>query len=373
MPDFLNFGNRLRNIFAPKDHPILEGGYNRPIIMDDPRRGGISGNLPRVNWGGYDPEKMKRDALSNNGGMLDDIYSPEHEYSDRYKNVLDQMPTRTEPGMLRRIFGAMAGLGENGMEAQERTKYAPYYRQLGDWQEKMKALQPGMVAERGENVNERMMAQNILLDKSRNRQNDIREEDLERKKKLDDANVKIRQDRAEAYANNLTFKQQHPKHELAEDENGDLYWLDPTNPTATPVKTGLSKMGEIEKINLNQGNALKRIAATGAQSRLTEAQRSGHETEHIEQRGEQARSTKAAPSDTGSTTETTTTVTDAEGKPVGTRKTTAKKIPGTPSKEKLHRMQYKDKNTGKMLTVRVPESKVREAVQHGAQDLGVLP
>jgi hypothetical protein len=372
------------SIYGQNQGPTLESGWPGGPVRMNPSNTGIDDDWSWIRgdrgrnqnpMNDRPPDISQLNMTGEREGNLNQVYSPQHEYSDLYRRGLDEMPQRNKPGMLRKILAITAGVGLGSPEAGDQALYAPYYRQMGDWQERMRALQPGMTAERYENTNERMMNRDILANKERDRQNDIRERDVARREQLDKSNIEIRQQRADAYAQNLEFKQQHPKHELKAVPGGNYVWFNPEDPEEGPIDTGIKTgtMSKVEEINLGQKNALSRIAATGAEARKTENVREGNRQSDIAARGAQARTTKAAASDTGSTTETTVTVTDAEGKPVGTRKTLAKKIPGTPSNEKMHRMQYKDKNTGKMMTIRVPESKVREAVQHGAQDLGVLP
>jgi len=323
--DFLNFGGRLRNAFAPKD-PIREDPYKYrtpPFVgeMYPPRKQQPLFPVPDIRQGhgeALGQENDDSDVLST----IDRIYTPQHDYSDLYRQELDRMPQRQEPGKLRRVFGAMAGLGENGLENQERVKYAPYLRQLGDWETKMKAIAPGMTDERYENTNERMLAHQAVSDL-------LRERDIARRQKLDDANIEVRQQRAKAYADNLTFKQNHPKHDLKAIPGGNYVWFNPEDPSEDPIDTGIKSgtLSKLEEINLAQKNALQRIAAQGGEARKTEEVREGNRQKDITTRGEQSRTTKAAPSDTGTETVTDTEVTerDEQGNPVKARRTTVKK------------------------------------------------
>jgi len=347
MPDLLST-LRLRNIFAPTN-PI--GGNASPRPMDE---------NPRINWdvnGGHgEPMDDGSDVLST----IDRIYNPEHKYSDMYQDQINKMPQRTEPGKLRRVFGFMSGLGQNGPQNQDMVKYGKYYRNLSDWDAKTKAILPGMTAERSENANERMLAGTTVA-------NLLRDRDITRKINTDQANVDIRQQRADAYTNNLKFQQTHPKHQLSAVAGGNYYWFNPEDPSEDPIDTGIKTgtLSKLEEINLNQGNALKRIAAQGAETRKTESVKDANEKENITLRGEESRKTKGSPTDTGSETTTETTVTDAEGKPVGTRKTKTVKKPTVT----YHRMRYTDKS-GKTQFIRVPKDKVKEATGKGAIDLG---
>ena len=366
--DFLNYGGRLRDAFAPKN-PIPP---YRP--MDEiPRPTGIYDNsphpLPKLFETPNIRETYERDALgrSQNDDILsayERLYTPQHQYSDLYQKAIEEMPQREEPGKLRRVFGFMAGLGQGGPEAQERVKYAPYYRKIGDWNERIKALQPGMTAERAENVNERMLLQSAFS-------NLLRDKEIERKADLDRENTRIKDERAQAYAANLKFKQDNPDWDFVAIPGGNYQWIPPRPGMGNPVDSGMKSgsIGKIEEMNMQQKNALARIAAQGGETRKSIEARGDVEEGLIEARGAEARTTKAAPSDTGTETTATTEIVakDEQGNPTKIeRRQVRRPLP------KYHRMQYTDKNTGKVMIVRVPAEKVKEAITHGAKDLGEI-
>jgi len=340
MPDFMNL-LRLKHIFAP-DHPIGN---------DLPSQGGITGNLPRIDFSG----KSDNDLLD---------YTPQHDYSDLYRKELDQMPIRKEPGKLRRVFGAMAGLGENGPQNQEMVKYGSYNRQLGDWENRIKAIQPGMTAERYENANERMLAQSSASDVLRSR-------DITRKENTDASNIAIRQQRADAYEQNLKFKQDHQKHELRPIPGGNYVWFNPDDPEESPVDTGIKTgtLSKLEEINLGQKNAMARIAATGGENRKTENTREAGriKLEDVKQKGRtEIKQNKDAQ---GNIKSTTTTVYDADGNVTGTKTVNAttkpvepKAVPGNVNKVRMKAPDGRE--------VMVPMDKVSEAEQRGAKKVG---
>lgn len=89
-----------------------------------------------------------------------DLYQPDTDMSERYKQALDEMPERNEPGLLRKIFGGMAAL--DSPESAERVLYAPYHRQMEDWKAKISPLAQASNIERQNNSNLRMVANQIL-------------------------------------------------------------------------------------------------------------------------------------------------------------------------------------------------------------------
>ena len=88
---------------------------------------------------------------------MNDLYDPETQATNRFNELLEQMPERNKPGVLRKIGASIVGLG-GGPQAARRSLYAPYYNELEDWKEKIGPAQAGMTQERLGNVNKRQLA-----------------------------------------------------------------------------------------------------------------------------------------------------------------------------------------------------------------------
>lgn len=90
--------------------------------------------------------------------------------SAMYDEAIRNMPEREKPGILRKIAASMVGLGREGTQGAQRVLDAPYNEKMDDWNQKIKALQPGMQMEKQGRINERL----IESDKRRYEQGDER-------------------------------------------------------------------------------------------------------------------------------------------------------------------------------------------------------
>src|SRR3990167_6075370 len=121
-----------------------------------PIYGGSSGRMPSPTFPtmGTSPEQIY-DSQPNDRelGRLGELYQPEDEMSNRFRELLDTIPERNKPGVLRKIASAIVGLGGGN---QEQALYAPYNRKMEDWKAKLEPTQAGMIQERMSNANERL-------------------------------------------------------------------------------------------------------------------------------------------------------------------------------------------------------------------------
>src|SRR3990167_1729408 len=124
-----------------------------------PIYGGSSGRMPSPTFPtmGTSPEQIY-DSQPNDRelGRLGELYQPEDEMSNRFRELLDTIPERNKPGVLRKIASAIVGLGGGN---QEQALYAPYNRKMEDWKAKLEPTQAGMINERQENNILRQIAQ----------------------------------------------------------------------------------------------------------------------------------------------------------------------------------------------------------------------
>lgn len=91
---------------------------------------------------------------------LSQIFQPEHKYDDILGDMLNNMPTRNKPGLLRKIAAGVAAF--SGPEYADRALYNPYYRQLEDWETKFKPTLEAAKLENTDNTNMRLVANTIL-------------------------------------------------------------------------------------------------------------------------------------------------------------------------------------------------------------------
>lgn len=313
MPSFLE-NLRLKNIFG-----IPEGGmvgdnpyqYRTPPFV--PEGGGMFGK-PKNPFAGIFGDGMEQSPVAapmgspmggdmevgptTGGGMNDiasrmrQIYSPETEATDRYNQLIDSMPQRNKPGMLRKIASIAAGTLA-GPEAFDMSMYGNYNNQMKDWSAKLDPAYKAATLERSSNVNERTLAMQTISAQLR--------EDAQRAKEANDIRrASIAQQRADVYE----FKAKHPNLDI--DFSGpEVIAIDPltgkrapiTDLDGKPVQTG--NMSEADKLAFQRETTMKGIAARGSEARTTQEEGHEQDMDEILARGEQARTTKSTPSGSG--------------------------------------------------------------------------
>lgn len=188
---------------------------------------------------------------------MNELYNPSHTAIDAFKDLESQYPERQNPSTLRKIGAAITGVGY-GPQAAMNLLEQPHQRDIEDWKNKMGPLQQGANLERQENVNSRTLAYQTIAAQ-------LRQEALDNKEKLDDANLKIRQQRADVYE----FKARNPDFKI--DFSGTTVKV--ANPQTGEIKdTGIptGSMSDADKLALQHENRLDEIGATGNEARKTE-------------------------------------------------------------------------------------------------------
>lgn len=181
--------------------------------------------------------------------------------SDAYNQLMQQMPVQEPISGMRRFGAALAGFGAGyrdpkaGVEVAEHILQQPYVRKLQEWQNRAKAMEPAMQAERYFNtaaIQDRRIGET-------NRHN-LESEEARRKE------IDIRDRRAKVYE----FKAQHPDWEFEMVPGGNIMAFNPQNPRER-IDTGVpsGSMSEMEKITLNQKNTIAAIGARGTEARTT--------------------------------------------------------------------------------------------------------
>lgn len=335
MPDVMT---RLRDIFTTQPESFQMSPMIGPNVpsSDIGMSGRMQGSFePSINFG--DASSMDAGRVSPTNNRMNELYTPQTEFQDRYRSLLDQMPERNDPSIWRRL-GALfhGGLGGGNSQEQMKFLYAPYLRNLEDFDVKMKALEPGLNAERAGNINERQIASNILTNESTNRRLDIAAADQERKERegeeklrQNEEKIKIQRQRAETYR----FRTENPNAEIREDASGNLIAINPQtkkveyllDDEGQPIKG--NSVSEFDKIKLQIQGRKEVIAAQTAADLNEEAVRQRNRIALEREQGEQARQTKTTNPDEGKVETTTSSVTvkDAEGNPRGTRTTTTQR------------------------------------------------
>jgi len=100
--------------------------------------------------------------------MINSIYTPSTADRDRFRSLLDNAPTREEPGFGRKFAASLIGLGNKsrgipgGIGEMEKVMYAPYIRDMMEWKEKTGPYQQAASLENTANINERTLAGNVV-------------------------------------------------------------------------------------------------------------------------------------------------------------------------------------------------------------------
>lgn len=146
---------RMRNIF----------GVPEPMIGNDlPSQGGIMGNMQMDGNIPVTAGLPTNPPADEKGDVMDilDIYNPETKMTERMARLLENIPQRNKPGVGRRIVAALVGGGREGIKGADEVLFAPYHRQLEDWENQFKPTVQAANQERYHNVNMRQIAANII-------------------------------------------------------------------------------------------------------------------------------------------------------------------------------------------------------------------
>lgn len=261
---------RFQNIFAP-DNPISAAPSIDPTIGT-----------------GYDSPMMTPDFN----------FQPEHVQIDRMNQMINDFPQRDKPSFARKLFASLAGAA-GGPDAADRIAYAPYYRDVEDWQNQFKGVAAAANQERYNNTNMRMYADSIARERSRDREISRKEARDADQNRIADEKLKIQRLRAEAY----DFKTRNPNWLELKGKGGTVKFYNPQDPKMI-YDTGLDRgtMDERDKLNLLGEQRMEQIGAhesaatertgmtvAGANERNEESIAAANERARLAQEGANAR------------------------------------------------------------------------------------
>lgn len=237
--------------------------------------------------------------------VIQNLLNPKDEQFNKFNDVINAMPQRSQyqPGKLRNIGAAMAGLGTGGpagitngqvvgyksnipegIATQQAIRNEPYNKALSDWSNAAEPRAKMAQMEQSRNVNDRQLGLGALSSQRAQEKLDESERAALEKEAQGRKKLEISEERKDAYVASKKFMMDHPNHKPFVDENGDLFLYNPQDPNAKPVSTGLKKLSEMEKIDLGVQGQLKEITARGAESRKTDAQRAQEASDLEKQR-----------------------------------------------------------------------------------------
>jgi len=285
------FGNlRLRNLFSPYQIPG-PSPYDVPNMQMDNsiQEPQYVPQLPPFQVQPTVPQQVPDEDWT---ARFQQLYQPEETNINRMNQMLTEMPQRQEPSKLRKIGATIAGLGIN-QNVIDRIAYAPYYRQMGDWETQFKPAYQAANLERQENINRRQLAQNVALREA----GTAKETRLAGEKQQD---LAIKQQRADA----IDWAHKNPHLELIKQPGGNLMARNPITNQTAPVLDGqgnpipsnimtdkqiidLKFQGDIQKLDVQgaQRQQLQGIRGTQAMQQIGAHTAGQKEVEEIRQSG----------------------------------------------------------------------------------------
>lgn len=158
--DFLS-NLRLQNIFGPQT-----GHQGVPTPMEIPMPAPTPGIAGPVSPQPLDIQSAQGVGLGDIASRMSELYQPQTENIDRFNAMIDQYPTREQPGNLRKIASiGLATLGDlygpqgsGKLAFSEGMGYGKHNRAVEDWQNQIEPLGQAANIERQSNVNQRTAA-----------------------------------------------------------------------------------------------------------------------------------------------------------------------------------------------------------------------
>lgn len=203
--------------------------------------------------------------------LIQSLYKPRHDFSDRLSGVLDEMPTRDQfhPSKWRQFGAILKGIGgEPG--AYDEFKNRPFYQAQDDWKTKIGTLMKGSTEEDRYNTNQRLLAQ------------------ASGKYETDVGKLENQKIRNEAYA----FDKNNPNWQKIVPATGNVQLYNPKTGETKDTGIDSGKLSEEEKQKLRTGGKLEEIKARiEGDIKLEGTKQSNRET-NIGLTGDEARKTK---------------------------------------------------------------------------------
>jgi hypothetical protein len=206
-----------------------------------------------------------------------DIYQPDTRATDAFMQLMREIPQREKPTLSRRILAGLTTLGPEGAQGGERVLYGEHARRMQDFGVKADLLKDLAQSERSANVNERLLASQILRQDIADR----RLAETERAHRATEENREKRYQLSQFMANN-------PNHQIRVDESGEFVAFNPKNPAEPAVRTGIKsgEISDIERLGMIIGAQGERQIKEQEFRREIEAERERRDREMAELREE---------------------------------------------------------------------------------------
>lgn len=191
--------------------------------------------------------------------LLERLYKPETEATNRFNELLGQFPVREEPGWGDKLVAGGLGLGNvrrnipGGFKVAEESLNAPFNRDLEEWKEKAGPYREAATLENQANNVERQVAANVA-------QSTVAQRKIESQERIAEEKARIAEIRARAYA----YTQYLDKGYKFDFSGPEIIMTnaDGSPPIRTGIETG--KVDELTKIELNNAGRLAAAKEMGA-------------------------------------------------------------------------------------------------------------
>lgn len=280
---------------------IFDGMFSpdNSVQPQNPVLSGLQGSFP-TNAAPVGMQSDPNDFLST--------LAPTHDAADKLNAMLSDQPKheKFQPGFWRKLGSGLISVNDPKLAEEFRNR--KYNEAMEDWGAKLKPLQELADAESGRNTQNRMIAGTLSRERTAQNTNQSREKIAEDKNATELQKTQMTLDQRDRYISFLREKNAQPNAIFKSDAQGNVYSADKktgkmigyvTDESGKQIKD--SDLPDREKLQIQQNNALTRIAATGNEARKTAEVRGDIEGENIEKRGNETRKTNAEkPAATGS-------------------------------------------------------------------------
>ncbi len=232
---------RMRNMFNPYEDQGITPDIPQGSMFPSPDMGPLQG------YQGPNNDMSQRMDINQ---IMSSIYKPEHNMQDRLTGLLDTMPQRNNPGLLRKLGSAVIGIGQ-GPEAQEKALFAPYLHGMQDWKAKFDPTLQAANLERQGNINERQLAYQTASANIQQRRAKTQEEAEGRRQMKSEADIS----RDKAKNELAKWKAENPNGVMKDDKSdGFIHVIDPQ--TGDDIKTNVrhGDMSDLEKAQWRRGD-----------------------------------------------------------------------------------------------------------------------
>ena len=245
---------RLRNFFNPQEFD------QQDVMWNDPFPNSPTGQSPQQSpiYNPYPESSSPEDEEIKQ--LMNRMYQPKNEMTDRFNEMISNIPQREKPSKLRRLAAIFTGMTVDDPDIADKVINAPYYRKIQDWKLKLDPTYQAANLERQGNINERQLAYQTAQSETARRRAETGEKAQEERERTNRANEATRQKRAEIY----DFKTRNPNYVFKTREDGQLIGVNPQHPDQivdTGLKTG--DLSDTDKITLGVSGRLKEIEKRG--------------------------------------------------------------------------------------------------------------